>query len=309
MSDPAVAELIIYCEFQFDTTAAGIFLENILRDPLYRRFRDRCIVYSSMDRVLPLVPGIYPSMEKGWHHQSRARSGPYLVDSNPFLRYESLRDQPEAEVWLASFFRQRPGSSDPSRVDEARRSADLACQQHGGLHRGDSCEDEVALSGLHKEFVATALKSKFVLCPRGFGSSSFRLFEAMRMGRAPIIIADAWVEPRGMDWGSFSIRVPEKQIASIPQILRKHEAQAIDMGEKARQNWEAHFGPTNLFRWIVEEALSVRDARVSRAATYPFTLMQIIRPYHLRRLVRAVKAKGHNLTRKLTSESAPPSRT
>ena len=41
--------------------------------------------------------------------------------------------------------------------------------------------------------------SKFVLCPRGQGTSSIRLYETLASGRVPVIIADDWVARRGPD--------------------------------------------------------------------------------------------------------------
>ncbi len=38
--------------------------------------------------------------------------------------------------------------------------------------------------------------------PRGIGASSVRIFEAMRAGRAPVIISDDWIVPPVGDWGS-----------------------------------------------------------------------------------------------------------
>src|SRR2546423_4170060 len=35
--------------------------------------------------------------------------------------------------------------------------------------------------------------SKFILCSRGVGTSSVRLFDTMRMGRVPVILSDQWL--------------------------------------------------------------------------------------------------------------------
>ena len=77
--------------------------------------------------------------------------------------------------------------------------------------------------------------SKFVLCPRGLSVSSIRLFETMRMGRAPVILSDEWVPPAGPRWEKFSIRINEKQFARIPTLLEQRESEAVAMGEIARR--------------------------------------------------------------------------
>src|SRR5205823_9816563 len=68
--------------------------------------------------------------------------------------------------------------------------------------------------------------SKFVLCPRGLSPSSIRLFETMRMGRVPVILADGWVPPIGPRWDDFSIRVHERDFAMVPQLLEEREGKA-----------------------------------------------------------------------------------
>ena len=50
-----------------------------------------------------------------------------------------------------------------------------------------------------------------MICPRGWGSSSIRLFEVMEMGRVPVIISDAWVN-EAPKWADFSVRVSEADV-------------------------------------------------------------------------------------------------
>jgi hypothetical protein len=58
--------------------------------------------------------------------------------------------------------------------------------------------------------------SKFVLCPRGYACSRWRLFETMMAGRVPVIISDQWVPPEGPAWERFSVRVSQKHVAQPP---------------------------------------------------------------------------------------------
>jgi len=103
-----------------------------------------------------------------------------------------------------------------------------------------------------KRYAETLARSKFVLCPRVIGTTSYRLFETMQMRRVPVIISDAWVPPVGPDWGSFSIRVAENKIAEIPEILNLYVDRYEEMGKKARQAWEEWFSPEVLFHRLAE---------------------------------------------------------
>ncbi|MEG5066237.1 exostosin family protein [Microcoleus sp. B3-A4] len=79
------------------------------------------------------------------------------------------------------------------------------------------------------------INSKFVLCPRGNCPASIRLFKTMKMGRVPVILSDDWAAPDGPTWLDFSIRVSESKIHELPGIIEGYEAQALTMGNLARE--------------------------------------------------------------------------
>jgi hypothetical protein len=65
-------------------------------------------------------------------------------------------------------------------------------------------------------------RSKFTLCPRGYGSTSFRLYEAMQLGSVPVYIY--YNEPflpwkDQLDWNRLCILVDFNDIDNIDNIL------------------------------------------------------------------------------------------
>jgi len=95
-------------------------------------------------------------------------------------------------------------------------------------------------------------QAKFILCPRGLGTSTIRLQEAMQSERVPVIIADDWIAPIGPDWDAFSVRVAERNLQEIPAILREHERDAREMGRIARAEWERFYAPGAAFtEWLM----------------------------------------------------------
>jgi exostosin family protein len=94
-----------------------------------------------------------------------------------------------------------------------------------------------------REYVNEILRSKFVLCPRGQGMATHRLFEVMQLGRIPVILADDWLAPIGPDWNSCSIRIREKEIRNIPSILQANQDRFESMALAARREWETWFAP------------------------------------------------------------------
>lgn len=107
-------------------------------------------------------------------------------------------------------------------------------------------------SGLDiKRNYADALKKgKFILCPRGNGVGTIRLFEVLKTGRVPIILSDRYVLPPHIDWKSCSIVLPESQLASIPAVV----SNAIDrwpvMARAARKVWEDNFSDAGLLGYM-----------------------------------------------------------
>jgi len=65
--------------------------------------------------------------------------------------------------------------------------------------------------------------TKFPLCPRGKGLNSIRFFEALRLGRIPVLIADDTKLPLEwmIDYDEFIVRVPEQEIASSNEYIER----------------------------------------------------------------------------------------
>ncbi|MCA9317673.1 MAG: exostosin family protein, partial [Planctomycetes bacterium] len=156
----------------------------------------------------------------------------------------------------------------------------LGLRDAGGLIRDTHSEpgrgygQSPATYERYKEAYARDLQSvQFVLCPRGVGASSMRIFEAMKAGRAPVIISDDWTPPAGPHWTEFSLRVAEADVVRVPSLLAEHAQHAHAMGQRAREAWERWFSPESAFQTMGAEALRlVRHAdrwdRLRRIAHY-----------------------------------------
>jgi hypothetical protein len=112
-----------------------------------------------------------------------------------------------------------------------------------------------------KQYAEVITRSKFVLCPRGIGTSSCRLFETMQSGRVPIIISDAWVPCSNIEWSKFSLRVREKDIANLPNICLDASDHWPTMAQEARKTWEEWFSHRGLARLIETSILDIQRAR------------------------------------------------
>ena len=73
-----------------------------------------------------------------------------------------------------------------------------------------------------EKFLELGRVSKFTLCPRGYGKTSFRLYEAMWMGSVPVYIYDdPWLPYTDkLDWSKFCVLCHRSEIPTLYDRLR-----------------------------------------------------------------------------------------
>lgn len=64
------------------------------------------------------------------------------------------------------------------------------------------------------------LKSRFTLCPSGSGPNSIRFWESLGAGSIPVLLADTLELPENKLWESAIIRLPEKDIDKVDNLIR-----------------------------------------------------------------------------------------
>jgi Exostosin family len=212
------------------------------------------------DAPLAYLPGIYAAMPRPRFELGFTVAGGYLVNPPNGLLSEAFDASPLEPEFLFTF---RGALSSPLR---RRMSRDWSAVSGG---QSDTRFTVIDAWFNHtdeqkRDYVQDILDSKFVLCPRGQGTSSHRLFEVMQLGRVPVIIADDWVEPSGPDWPEFSLRVPESAIFSISKLLTDREPEFPQMAKKAREAWEVFFAPEARLSWILGQ---LEDLRMRRSNT------------------------------------------
>lgn len=283
VDDPDRAELILFVE---TGVYAGHYFEDVRRHPLYNLRQTDSYLFCSTDRFVPMLPGVYASVERSWYWPNWTRSGHYVnVTENGHLTYDSA---PVEREYLFSFI----GSTKSHAV--RRRLMSLEPRDALLLDTFAGPGDPGMTDPLEYErrYADALRKSAFILCPRGGGTSSFRLFETMMLGRAPVIISDQWVPPEGPDWGSFSVRVPESEIRMIPDLLAQRASDAQEMGEAARAAWLEWFSPQASFHRVVESCLELAACAPARAGVRGYApRLQMLRPFHAARWL--AKRAGH----------------
>lgn len=114
--------------------------------------------------------------------------------------------------------------------------------------------DSQALKKARSEYVRNMLDSDYVLCVRGIGNFSYRLYETLSMGRIPIFVDTDCVLPLDfeIDWRDHCVWVEADEIDHIgDRVLEFHEAlgnsEFEDRQRTCRRIWETHISPEGFF--------------------------------------------------------------
>ncbi|HEV2551866.1 MAG TPA: exostosin family protein [Stellaceae bacterium] len=229
---PEEADIILYLESGY----FGISDINLIRRLLKNHPRSTHFMFSESDWPFPIIPGCYCSLTRvyDWAH-----SWSYLLPET----CTNLSDPCQAR-FLYSFLGR--ASTHPLRRQILQLSSPST-----PCFDVDEAEARIPNFDRVKSYNRLLRESLFVLCPRGIGASSVRLFEAMRAGRVPVIISDPWVRPPYVPWEQCSVRVAEKDVKFIPDILSgvpNPEA----MGACAQEHYLHYYSQENFLERLVD---------------------------------------------------------
>jgi len=227
------------------------FFSRLKRHPLLKHHRERCFMYNEHDRPWCLLPGVYCSMPRRWFDRTRQSATRYLRLLNPVDTSPS--DVPDI---LFSFL---GNSQIPVRKEILQLQNPRAIIEDTSLFNPFFAQKH---THNHVRYADVLRRSKFVLCPRGSGTSSIRLFETLRAGRVPIIISDQWVPPEGPNWSTCALQVRERNVADIPNLASDIEHRWSEMAEAARQVWKDWFSDEVLFDRFGDALSAISEKRV-----------------------------------------------
>ncbi|MGD0196605.1 MAG: exostosin family protein [Solirubrobacteraceae bacterium] len=248
---PERADLILFVDahlFPRDPGQRALLTRQTLLDA----HRSKCLVYDERDDPWLTWPGLYVSMPaRAFVPEYQAAWGYYATPA------ASAEAGPEPDL-LFSFV--GSPSHRARRGVYSLRDARAVVERIDGFTFYD--ESSVDFEQRRKHYRDVLLRSKFVLCPRGKGTSSIRLYETLAAGRVPVIIADEWVAPRGPDWESFALRWPEHDVAALPRVLAEREDDYERMAAATRNAFASWFAPERAWDRLIDacQPLLERDA-------------------------------------------------
>ncbi|MGB0733371.1 MAG: exostosin domain-containing protein [Pontibacterium sp.] len=110
--------------------------------------------------------------------------------------------------------------------------------------------DNAFRAKLRKEFINNMYGADYTLCIRGSGNFSFRFYEALSMGKVPVLIDTDNLLPfeDEIDWSKHIIRLTEDDLGSLDKVIANHratytQAQWQQLCAANRQLWLDYFTP------------------------------------------------------------------
>jgi len=134
---------------------------------------------------------------------------------------------------------------------------------------GGAVTDTPARTSARREYVDNILMSDYVLCVRGYGNYSFRFFEAMSLGRTPLLVDTECVLPYDFlhNYSDLIIIVPDSKLSQIGDRVREFHARFAAGGYEAHQHrirrfWEEWLSPKGYFSNLLVLLTAARESGV-----------------------------------------------
>jgi hypothetical protein len=255
----------------------------------YTQRPDTTFAWDSGDFPTGRQPGLFCSLSRRLFDPSRHRSFCYPLRINRQISEYPLTDA----RYLFGFSGNITAPIRSRLLTDLRPAADAGL---GLLRQTDSVFTRIydpAADGDRARYAEDLRQCRFILCPRGNGLSSIRLFETMEAARVPVIISDALVLPQCVNWRECAVVVPEAEIARLPDLLTARAGDWPRLAANARREWASCFAPATLLSTLVAQLRDiVRHRRRSEQYEkyfFPFRMLPDLALVQAKRAHRALQ--------------------
>ncbi|HEY2583743.1 MAG TPA: exostosin family protein [Mucilaginibacter sp.] len=224
-----------------------LYIKRLKNDPIFKKHANKIFTINTDDCATGLLKGLYTSLPKKRFDSKRHSIVPFDYFPNELI----LNTEPKIIPYFLAGWRGNPVSNKIRNkiIKLFSKEANFDINSTGSWFNHSFEEKQVYKNCLNR--------SKFTLCPSGWAPVTFRIYESMALARCPVIIADQFVPPAGPDWDTFSIFIPEKKINHLKIILEKKEPLYEELGNRAYQNWEMFFSPSNIYNYCSGQLLKL----------------------------------------------------
>lgn len=122
------------------------------------------------------------------------------------------------------------------------------------------------------EYVKNILESDYILCTRGVGNYSFRLYEALCCGRIPVFIDTDCVLPYDfeIEWKKYCVWIDQSEINKVAEKIAEFHKNLspqafINMQYGCRRLWEEWVSPEGFFANFFRHFRDFRRKRYTRS--------------------------------------------
>lgn len=257
VQNPADADLILIAGI-----LEGNAFENLRSVGIWKQYPEKSFGYSEADNVPFFLHGIYSSATRTKGIFNRMQSCGYPAH-NAWLQNFCPLPLPfyqQPKQYLFSFIgrNSHPIRKKLFRMTWPGKDVLVADSTREYEHFKDQDLNRREMQIRYWEAMA---QSKFVLCPRGAGASSIRLFEVMWAGVAPVIISDGWIPPLGPGWKEFAICIPHRSLDRTYEILKFHESEYQDRGRLAAAAYAKWFSYENAWDQMLAMIQTIRSSQ------------------------------------------------
>jgi hypothetical protein len=114
--------------------------------------------------------------------------------------------------------------------------------------------DPAVMQRVRREYVDNMSGSDYVVCARGAGNFSYRLYETLSLGRIPVFVDTDCVLPFDfeLDWREYCVWVDEGEVERAGEIVSEfHERLSdddfVEFQRECRRLWEERIAPEGFF--------------------------------------------------------------
>jgi hypothetical protein len=234
------------------------YISSAISHPIISAYPARAFSISFRDRPIIFHHGVYESPIASPWSRGRVVPGFYQLSGtcNPEVR--EPEPLPNHKRYLASFIGRNSHPCRGRLLSHRFRRDDVLIEDSTRFNMWSKlCMDEKQ----HRlERYGEVLRtSKFALCPRGSGTGSIRLFEALKSGVAPVVISDDWVPPDDHKWHEFCLVLPENRIDQLESLLESEEHSANQRGLLAFEYYKSQLTPDVYLDYLMRHLSGLRD--------------------------------------------------
>jgi Exostosin family len=260
---------------------------NSTLSEIFQRARDEEITWDCGDHPAGVYPGFYSSLSHQIFSPAIHRSFCYPIVYNEQVQHFNKDDAKLLYSFVGGITSALRSRLVAQLTNHPLRLRGMIRVQSGSW---GAVFDRSGVA-IKREFAESLRKARFILCPRGNGVGTIRLFEAMQAGRVPVIISDDYVLPNGVDWKSCAIVVRESESGKIPEILATRESDWETMAAMARRCWEQHFSQDSLLTEMALHLVAMDSAAKMGARVHTAALLTVWTKYKAKSLLRKLQRR------------------